>query len=228
MIEMILINKAKEEFYRSPIIVSCAILGLVGGIFTLSFGLGAPSTIIKIDNAQNFDVFFNVNNLFICIAYYFFVSLFGVSIIRLLSRNYGFTAAFLSIPLAAIINFTTYVAINFLPPTILDNSKLLGVSDIVYWCTLILFIAFCGQAVGASFAETSVKNEKKVQAEEVDNEEDEGNNAIGSLLFLLLLLWIWGSMVSYGQNLLITSLLPESWQPLTEETVENIVQESKN
>lgn len=222
---MTLIDKAKEEFYRSPIIVSCGILGLIGGISTLSFGLGGPSTIIEIVNARNFEVLFNFNNLSICIAYYFFISLFGTSLIRLLSKHYGFTAAFLSIPVAVLINFTTYVAINFLPPTILDSSKLLGVSDLIYWCTLIFFVAFCGQAVGASFAETTSKAEEKgINNKDNNDETEEESSAGGSLLFLLILLWIWGSMVSYGQSTLINSLLPEAWQPLSEETVKNVVQ----
>ena len=43
-------------------------------------------------------------------------------------------------------------------------------------------------------------------------------------LYILLLfffgLFIWGKMVSYGQDTLIYSLLPETWQPILEQDIE--------
>ena len=207
---MTLLSNAKNEFRKSPIIVSCTAGGFIVAILMLSFALKSPSTANISNSIEHSEVFFSIKNLLFCLAYYVFISLSGTSLIRVLSKYYGFTATFLSIPVAVIINFSTYITINILPPTLFSKSQLLQISDSIYWCTLILFVAFCGKAI------MSV-----IVGKPDDDESTNIGDSVGAILVLFFIcLLVWGKMVSYGQHSLISSLLPEEWQPITEETVQ--------
>ena len=222
---MTLLSNAKNEFRKSPIIVSCTVGGFIIAIIMFSFALRSPPIVANTSSVESLEVLFDIKNLLFCLAYYIFISLSAVSLTRLLSRHHNFTATLLSIPIAVLINFSTYIAINLLPPTLFSKSQLLQISDLVYWCTLVLFVAFCGKAVMQSIIGSPNEN-KKVDLESyekssVNNNESDGTT-VGAILFIFFIcLFIWGQMVSYGQDTLISSLLPEIWQPIQEEIIQN-------
>lgn len=228
---MTFLSNVKNEFNNSPIIVSCTTGGFFIAIIMLSFALKSPTTVTNLNNVQSSEIFFSVKNLLFCLAYYVFIFLSGASLIRLLSRYYDFTATLLSIPTAVIINFSTYIAINLLPPTLFSKSQLLQISDLIYWSTLVLFVAFCGKAVMKIIIGSPTDNENissdvnnKSNNHESDIEKSINNNEANAgsiLLIFFVCLFIWGKMVSYGQNTLISSILPEAWQPIAEKNIRN-------
>lgn len=229
---MTLIRNAKNEFQKSPIIVTCTVGGLIVATTMLMFAINSPPSTTQLSEVGTSKVFFSLKNLLFCLAYYIFISLSAVSLTRLLSKYHNFTATILSVPVAVIINFSTYIAVNLLPPTLFSKSQLLQISDLIYWCTLVLFVAFCGKSVMRIVIGTP-DEKKKVDLElgekqDVNISETDGNTVGGILFIFFICLFIWGKMVSYGQDTLISSLLPEIWQPVSEETVKNVVQESNN
>ncbi|WP_182406874.1 hypothetical protein [Psychrobacter sp. GP33] len=211
---MTLLSNAKKEFNNSPIIVSCTVGSFIIAIIMLSFALRSPIIVTNTSSVQGLEVIFDVKNLLFCLAYYIFISLATSSFIRLLYRHYSFTAAFLSIITAVLINFSTYTAINMFPPIMLNTLHLGVVSNLIYGSTLIIFIAVCGQPVVRSLAENALGIEKPNQRVNIEDKKTRtsSNNGV-SIVFLLIILSIWGSMVSYGQKSAIHSLLPEVWQP---------------
>lgn len=218
---MSLSNNAKDEFQKSPIIVSCTVGSFIIAIVMLFFALRSPITVTNTSNAQGLDVIFDVKNLFFCLAYYIFITLAGSSFIRLLYKYYSFTAAFLSIIIAVLINFSTYIAINMFPPIMLSTLQLAVASNLIYWSTLIIFIGVCGQAVGKSFSENALAIERPKSRVGIEDKKTEGSNREGvSIVFLLIIIWIWGSMVSYEQKSTINSLLPEVWQPSIKDIID--------
>lgn len=224
---MTLLNNAKSEFQKSPIIVTCTVGGLIIATTMLLFAINSPPSTAQLSEVGTSKVLFNLKNLLFCLAYYIFISLSAVSLTRLLSKYHNFTATILSVPVAVMINFSTYIAINLLPPTLFSESQLLQISDLIYWCTLVLFVAFCGKSVMRIIIGTPDEN-KKVDLEldedkGVNVNESDGNTVGGVLFIFFICLLIWGKMVSYGQDTLISSLLPEAWQPVSEETVKNVV-----
>lgn len=233
---MALIENAKSEFQKSPIVVSSTVGGFIVALIMLSFALNSPSPVTEINNIQSSGIFFSLKNLLLCLAYYIFISISCASLIRIFSKYYDFTATLLSIPVAVIINFSTYISINLIPPTLFSKTQLLQISELLYWSTLILFVAICGKAVVQSLINTPTDNsrvasegskkENNTGSNEDNIKEDENTNkptgdGIGSILLLFFFgLFIWGKMVSYGQDTLIYSLLPETWQPILEQDIE--------
>ncbi len=228
MINVSLLINAKAEFQKSPIIVSCTVGGLLVATTMLVFAISSPSSTNQLSEVGASEVFFSLRNLLFCLAYYIFISLSAASLTRLFSKYHNFTATLLSVPIAVMINFSTYTAVNLLPPTLFSKSQLLQISDLIYWCTLVIFVAFCGKAVMRIIIGTPDENKKvdlELDEEGVVNVDQSDGNTVGGILFIFFIcLFIWGKMVSYGQGTLISSLLPESWQPVIEETVEKIVQ----
>lgn len=206
---MTLLSSIKNEFKNTPIAASYAVIGIIGIIITI-IGVGTSPTIIEMNANQNVVILFNINNLLICIAYYIFASLLGIFFTHFLSKYHSFTATLLSIVVAVLIIFSTYLIINFLPPTPLDNFRLLKVLNIIYWSTVVIFVAFFGTDVIKAIVGTPNEEERDI------------GNSIGVILVIFFIcLAVWGKMVSYGQHTLISALLPEIWQPVPEKTVEH-------
>lgn len=226
---MALIDNIKSEFQKSPIVVSSTVGGFVVALIMLSFALNSPSPTTEINSIRNLEIFFSLKNLLLCLTYYIFISISCASLIRILSKYYDFTATLLSIPTAVIINFSTYISINLIPPTLFSKTQLFQISELLYWSTLILFVAICGKAVVQSLIVTT-PDDFSVSSE-VRNDKDENNkkptgDGMGSILLLFFFgLFIWGKMVSYGQDTLIYSLLPETWQPILEQNIDNQINE---
>lgn len=225
---MTLLNNAKNEFQKSPIVVTCTVGGLIVATSMLLFAINSPSSTTQLSEVGTSKVFFSLKNFLFCLAYYIFISLSAVSLTRLFSKYHNFTATVLSVPVAVMINFSTYIAVNLLPPTLFSKSQLLQISDLIYWCTLVLFVAFYGKSMMRIIIGTPNENKKvdlELHEEEgVNVNESDGNTVAGILFIFFICLFIWGKMVSYGQDTLISSLLPEIWQPVSEEVVKNVAQ----
>jgi len=133
--------------------------------------------------------------------------------IRVIARKHNFSAFFLSIPLAALINFLTILVIYLAPPRKLTFELFVSVHDLLWYSLIVVFLTVCGKAVLKDIAISEYENKRTVNNEREERKDNIGkekpmNIIVDTFLFAAILLTIWSNAVFKGQSLLTHTFLP--------------------
>jgi len=197
---MSLKTNIKEEFVRSPVTVIFTVVGVVVAALALLLAwlqyAGQPVAVASNTKALEQSVELHLSNLFVVISY-FFASTFSIaSLIRLLERRHSFAAAVLSIPAAVLASFISLVVFRLVPPKAPTASALDVAQDIMFWGTLVVFVAVNGRSVAIDIVTSAASPNPP-------NSSTPNPDGLGVLAVLGLTLAIWGGLVSAGLSKLV-------------------------
>lgn len=198
------INELKTNFIG----ISVGVASLIFGIITWLLSQLQANSSSQVTDSGNLSAAFSISNMMVSMAFFLFVTTFASTLSRLSAKINGFFAFFISIILATLSMFLSYIFLNLNPPKILDSVSLHNLNNILFYATMVLFTAICGKSFGAFMARptSNMENDSETSDKEI----------MGGVLLALFVLYLWGQMVDYGQNTLIKSFLPENWQPIAE------------
>lgn len=196
-----------EELSRSPITVISTVTGvLIAGLALLVAWLQYVSQIstpvlsssgVVLQSKQ-----LNLSNLGLGISFFLASTFSAGSLIRLAARHHDFAAFFLSIPAAVLTAFSSLVVLQLAPPRVMNATALASAQDLVFYGTMVVFIAINGLAVLRDLV--SHTQSRDAEQEEKARTKDSGG---GGLLVAALLLLIWGGVVSSGLSKLVMTFL---------------------
>ena len=173
-----LTQNVRHEFERSPVTVTCTVLGIIIALCSLllawSQSLGSLVPIPPSGEAFSASTGLRVPNLLLVFSVFLASSLSGASLIRLLDQRFPFSAPILSIPTAVASGFITLLAVRLSPPRPLTVQLFGEVKTAVFWGTLFVFVAFNAYTVlrvwpglrrpsGDGFASGELPSETKTQ-----------------------------------------------------------------
>lgn len=197
---MSLTQDIKEELKRSPITVVATVVGVAVGSLALLVawlqyaGPPAPSTVAV--TAQPGKL--GVSNLLLILSFFLAVAFTLASAVRLLAVVHSFAALVLSVPCAVLVSFGTMVVMHLAPPRSFDVEALSTAQDIVYWGTFLVFVALNGSPVLKDLVRPIPRG---------TSEPNKDTDGFGVLMLVLLLLIVWGSLVSAGLAKLVRVFL---------------------
>lgn len=207
-------TKVINEFNNNPIAVSSGFGSFIFAIIAWVTSLLQSNSSSQLTDPKTLSVAFSVNNVMLIIAFFLFITTFASTLSRLSAKINQLFAFFISIILATLTIFITYIFLNLRPPKLLDELSLYNFNNILFWATVVLFTAVCGQSFLIFMVKpTSTQNEDT--ANEVDDEKKNRETNAGFVLCLIIF-FFWIKMVDYGQMTLIKSFLPANWQPVTQ------------
>ncbi len=209
---MSIVKKIIEEIDRSPLATISTAIGVL--IAALSFGLALtqPQTIAA--TSQNYQtasastIPFDIRNTLIVISYFISMTVAGAAGIKILSKKHDVTAFFLSIPLAAVTNFTTIIVLLACPPREVTQELFSSAHDLIIYACASIYITLCGHAVLKDFYATGKKSKNENNNESKSEQSNDGDG-LSSLVSALIFLVIWGWLIFSGQTRLTQTLLPE-------------------
>lgn len=207
-----------DEFKRSPMAVMSGVVGIIIGALSLVFAAAqfSSSSITQVTNHDlsiNSQDSINVSNLLLIISFFLSSAFAGATMIRVLARKHNFSAFFLSIPVAALINFLTILVIYLAPPRQLSFELFVSAHDLLWYSLIAVFLTVCGKAVLKDIAisqyenKRTVKNEQEERKNNIDKEKPM-NIIVDTFIFAAIILTIWANAVSKGQSLLTHTFLP--------------------
>jgi hypothetical protein len=207
---MSIVKKIIEEIDRSPVATISTAIGVLIATLSLGLALTQPQTITvtspNYQAASSNTIPFDIRNTLIVISYFISMTVAGATGIKILSKKHDVTAFFLSIPLAAVTNFTTIIVLLACPPREVTQELFSSAHDLIIYACASIYITLCGHAVLKDFYATGrkTKNEKESKSEQ-SNDGDGLSSLISALIFLV----IWGWLIFSGQTRLTQTLLPE-------------------
>lgn len=206
-----MIESVANEMKKSPVATFTSVVGLViaacslylsysGYEFNLpEYGLGSVS------DGGNIGII-SVANILLVIAFYIPSSIFVATLTRLLAKKHALLAVFLSVLLAVLLNFFAILIIYLSPPRHLSRELFSSAHEVLFYSTVIVFIAVCGAAVLRVITVTSTGD--------VDDERNAISNVYGTIIIVMLVLSVWASIVYKGQVLMTTTFLPDITHPV--------------
>ncbi len=211
---MSIINSVKEEISRSPIAsISGAVGVLIAGVslliawiqFQAQSVAGSPTASVSGQSAG-----VNISNLLLLVAYFVAITATTAIILRAAARKHDLTAFFASIPVVALTNFSTILVVYLAPPRQFDQAAFTSAHDLVFYGAFAIVVTFCGSAVMRDLiaATSSVSSDASPSYTGV------GSQPSGWLLFVIIVMVVWGKLVFAGQVRLTKTLLPEVTHPI--------------
>ncbi|GEM_PF-5748849 len=114
------INELKTNFIG----ISVGVASLIFGIITWLLSQLQANSSSQVTDPGNLSAAFNVSNMMVSMAFFLFVTTFASTLSRLSAKINGFFAFFISIILATLSIFLSYIFLNLNPPKILDSVSL--------------------------------------------------------------------------------------------------------
>ena len=145
-----------------------------------------------------------IGNILLIVAFFLSATFFTGYLLRMLARKYSIAVLIISVPIVALVNFITIFIIYLTPPRTLSRELFTSAHDLIFYASAAIFLAFFARAVLVNLLEP----EKSSKTEKEDTE------GIGTFIFGLLILAIWGNFVFAGQKMLTKTFLPEIAQPI--------------
>lgn len=207
---MSLRSSVTEELQRSPIAALSGALGAIIAAVSLMVALLQDQPTSRNSTSLGNGIGpvpddIVLGNMFLVIAHFLAITIAVAIFLRLLARRHDIAALFASIPLVALSNFSTILAIYLAPPRALSRELFESAHDLIFYSSAAIVIAFCGAAVLRDMASTGTKGN--------DGGTGQESSAGGFIVFALLLLAIWSWLVFAGQTRLTRTLLPEITHP---------------
>lgn len=207
---MPIIKKIIEEIDRSPVATISTAIGVLIAALSLGVALTQPQTISaaspNYQAVSTSNINFDIRNTLIVISYFISMTVAGAAGIKALSKKYDVTAFFLSIPLAAITNFTTIIVLLACPPREVTQELFSSAHDLIIYACASIYITLCGHAVLKDFYSTGKKSKNESSSK---NEQPNDGDGLSSLISAIIFLVIWGWLIFSGQTRLTQTLLPE-------------------
>ncbi|MEZ5649443.1 MAG: hypothetical protein R3E87_02730 [Burkholderiaceae bacterium] len=206
-----MIESVVSELKRSPIASISGLVAVLIAAVSLFLansrympGVGVQSA--TGDLASQGQEEFVLANALLAIAFYIAASLSAAFATRMVARRFEFAALFLSVPLASLVNFMFIVVLFLSPPRSLGQELFSRAHDLVFYGTSSVFLMVCGLAVLRSIASPGTENKKDGSMSY--------DNAMGSLVWAIIVLLVWSSAVFKGQALLTETFLPSVTHPI--------------
>jgi hypothetical protein len=208
-------SSVAEEIQRTPIAAISAACGVVIAALGLALAWVQFRTVGQISVAPGapagpVSTEINFANVFLVISYFLAASLSTSLLLRAIARRYDLAALFASIPMMALVNFSAILVVYLAPPRQVTAQLFASAQDLVFYGSASILIAVCGPAVLADIA--SVSRTKK--PDDIEKKVDSSSDGLGILFLSILILLIWGWLVSAGQTRLTKTFLPEITHPV--------------
>ncbi|WP_444898100.1 hypothetical protein [Microbulbifer sp. SSSA005] len=209
-----MIASISNEIKRAPVATISSAAGVIFAGITLFLailqfksGISIQSGDISTSSGDKDSV--NVGNLFLAVSFFASSSFTVAVIVRLIARRHDLAALFLSVPMAALVNFVTVVMLYLAPPKELTKDLFTSAHDLVLYSSVFVFLIVCGRAVLVDLARSVTENEKS------DTTKDKASdfNVLSILFLCALMVGIWSTLVFKGQLLLSKTFLPEITTP---------------
>jgi hypothetical protein len=197
---MTLKQYAVDEFKRSPITVTATVAGVlvaVAALFVAWLTYAGPPAIAATNSGALPATNFRLTNLLLVTSFFLASSLSFASLIHILDRSRPFHAMVLSIPAAVLTAFFTLLVLQLAPPRSITGQTLEVAKDTVFWATLFVFLAINGGSTAAGLIDTKRSKKRESGAEQ---SSDDAKDAGVALFVLVILLVLWGTLVSAGIN----------------------------
>mgnify|MGYP001077959121 CR=1 FL=1 len=212
---MSILSSATSEIRRSPISTFSGAFGVLIAALGLFLAWSQNRTVSPLTptnsiQASQLQTAIELSNVLIIISYFLSSTIVGAIAIRSLSRKHDITSFFASIPLVALINFSTILVIYLAPPRAMSAQLFTSAHDIVLYSSVAIYIAMCGAAVLRDLYSTG---RKKYSDTEGKNDEKEPDG-LAFIVLGFILLAIWSSVVFAGQKRLTQTFLPEITHPI--------------
>ncbi len=192
-------ERIADEFKRGPVTVSATVAGVLVALLALLVAwlqyAGTPvvSSVGSVAPASQGSL--HLSNLLVAIAFFLAASLSLASLIHILERSHPFHAIVLSVPAAVLSAFLTLLVIRLAPPRTLTAELFDRANDLVFWATLFVFVAMNGRSAVKDLAQVY---ESKESADPSSGPKEELDDGFAFFFVLLIMLAIWGSLVSAG------------------------------
>lgn len=189
----------RGEFEKAPITVTATVVGVFVAVLALAVAwlqyAGTPTVSPQSGAPSTSPIDLRLSNLLALVSFFLGASFSTASLIRMLERSCPFPAMVLSIPAAVMASFTTLVVLKLSPPRSMTPELFGTAQDIVYWSTLFVFVALNGQSIARDVVSPKTG---RPPAEDSKASESKESDGLGALAALLIMLAIWGSLVSAG------------------------------
>lgn len=194
-----------DELKRSPIAtvtgITCAVLAVLALLIAWNQYQGNTYPAITLNNEGSpTQGGIYLGNLLLIIGYFIALALSTAFFVRALARKHDIAAFAVSIPIAALTNFSTILIMYLAPPKEISQESFSSAHDLLLYASAAVYVAFCGLPVLRDIAAPSKK--------EAENAK-EAPDALAALFFCFIILAIWCSLVFSGQERLTKTLLPE-------------------
>ena len=195
---MTLRDNIRAEFDRTPLTVMATVTGVVVATLALLVGwlqnTGQPVSPVVGPVGTSASGEIQLSNLLVVIAFFLAASFSIASLVRMIERAHRFAAMVLSVPAAVAVGFMTLLVFKLSPPRPLTDDLLQVAQDVVFWGTLFVFVAIGGASTARDFTEPKARPSPDIPTSGEKSQQD----GLGILFGLLIMLAIWGSLVSTG------------------------------
>lgn len=188
----------REELEKSPLTVVATVVGVFVAFLALLVAwlqYAGPTAVSSQGVTTSVPLELQLSNLLVLISFFLAASFSSASLIRMLERSHPFPAMVLSVPTAVLASFSTLVIIKLTPPRSMTPELFATAQDVVYWSTLFVFVALNGRSIALDIASPNTSG-PHVQTPALSEKKE--SDGLGMLVALLVMLAIWGGLVSAG------------------------------
>ncbi|WP_207105856.1 hypothetical protein [Sphingomonas sp. CFBP 8760] len=203
------IQAVKAEFAKAPVATVSAPAGVAAGVGAIIFAWLQAKEPPKLAGAiieaskkgpSALDRLPNGSIALLVIAVFFVLTISMAGVTRILYKVTRFTALIASVALAAVSIFLNRLNALILGYQSATQVQLSALDDLMFYGTVMLFLAVAGRAPIIDWAKPS----KPPTPEKPYTTED----AIGTLGGIAIIIAIWGALVGWAQQRMITAFLP--------------------